>query len=65
MREIVQTNQFKTDLKKIASSGCYRMEYFLSILENLALDTPLAQKNRDHALSNNWQDHRECHIKPD
>ena len=20
---------------------------------------------RDHALSNNWQDHRDCHVKPD
>lgn len=28
-------------------------------------DEPLAAKHRDHALSNNWQDHRDCHIKPD
>jgi len=31
----------------------------------LAADTPLPQRNLDHALSGEWSDHRECHIRPD
>lgn len=31
----------------------------------LAADKPLPEKHRDHALSGNWKDHRECHLKPD
>jgi mRNA interferase YafQ len=31
----------------------------------LAEDKPLPEKNRDHALAGEWQDFRECHLKPD
>jgi mRNA interferase YafQ len=31
----------------------------------LAEDRPLPPKNHDHALGGEWQDHRECHLKPD
>jgi mRNA interferase YafQ len=31
----------------------------------LASDASLPQKCRDHALSGDWKDHRDCHIKPD
>jgi mRNA interferase YafQ len=27
--------------------------------------SPLPTSYRDHALAGNWQDHRDCHIKPD
>lgn len=23
------------------------------------------EKNKDHTLTGDWQDHRDCHIKPD
>jgi mRNA interferase YafQ len=35
------------------------------VLVALANDNELAEKHRDHALTNNWNDHRDCHIKPD
>lgn len=38
---------------------------FVEIIDALARDEPLAAKHRDHALSNNWHDHRDCHVKPD
>ena len=25
----------------------------------------MPEKYRDHALTGNWQDYRDCHIKPD
>jgi YafQ family addiction module toxin component len=28
-------------------------------------DEPLPRKFRDHALTGNWADHRDCHVRPD
>lgn len=35
------------------------------IIAKLALGESLPEKNRDHALSGNWNGYRECHILPD
>jgi mRNA interferase YafQ len=37
----------------------------ITVLKQLIADKPLAVKYKDHPLSNNWADHRDCHIKPD
>ena len=37
----------------------------VAIVSALANDQPLAEKHRDHALTGNWKDHRDCHVKPD
>lgn len=34
----------------------------IKLLEN---EIPLEAKYRQHKLSNNWNDHLECHIEPD
>ena len=65
MREIIQTSQFKRDFKKIASSGRYKKQDFLDVIHLLIQDKPLVEKYRDHTLTNDWKDYRECHIKPD
>jgi mRNA interferase YafQ len=31
----------------------------------LAKDEPLAERYRDHPLTGEWNDHRDCHLKPD
>lgn len=31
----------------------------------LATDRPLEERHRDHALTGEYQDHRDCHVKPD
>lgn len=67
MRTIKQTGQFKRDLKREAK-GVHRQVLqgeLLAIIASLANDLPLTDKHRDHALTGNWQDHRDCHIKPD
>ena len=67
MRTIERTRQFKRDYKR-ESKGRYRdvLETDLhGILIDLAGDRPLAEKRRDHALTGDWKDHRDCHIKPD
>jgi len=45
VREIVQTSQFKQDLKKIKHSGRYKIADLLSVIESLAGDKPLADKH--------------------
>ena len=36
-----------------------------SSAEALANDQPLEPRHHDHALSGEWGDHRDCHVKPD
>ena len=38
---------------------------FTEIVRAPASDELLAEKYRDHALTGDWKDHRDCHIKPD
>ena len=67
MRRIEPTSAFKRDYKREVK-GVYRTvleDDFPAILEELANDQPLAGRYRDHALTGNWKDHRDCHIKPD
>jgi mRNA interferase YafQ len=35
------------------------------VVQVLACDQPLEPRHRDHALTGDWKDHRDCHIKPD
>jgi len=67
MRTIKQSNQFKRDLKREAN-GPHRQALqsdFVAIISILANDQALAEKHRDHALTGDWKDHRDCHVKPD
>ena len=67
MRRIERTAQFKRDYKR-ETKGKYRNVLeadFLTIVKALAHDQPLADRHRDHALTGEWQDHRDCHIRPD
>ena len=67
MRTIKQSSQFKRDLKREAK-GPHRQALkndFVAIVSVLANDQPLAEKHRDHALTGDWKDHRDCHVKPD
>jgi mRNA interferase YafQ len=35
------------------------------VLQALACDQALEPRHRDHALTGDWIDHRDCHVKPD
>jgi mRNA interferase YafQ len=37
----------------------------IDVLELILVGKPLAAKYRDHPLSGDWSDHRDCHLKPD
>ena len=67
MRTIKQSGQFKRDLKREAK-GPHRQALqrdFVTVVAALANDQPLAEKYRDHALTGEWKDHRDCHVRPD
>jgi len=67
MRRIERTNAFRRDFKR-EQRGQYRRDLEALVLLTVSLladDTVLPERNHDHALSGEWQDHRECHLKPD
>ena len=67
MRRIERTSQFKRDYRREARSR-HRIsldDSLRSILVALANDQPLEPRCHDHALSGEWKDYRDCHVKPD
>jgi mRNA interferase YafQ len=37
----------------------------MEVVNLLAADAPLPRRNFDHALSGEWSDCRDCHVRPD
>jgi mRNA interferase YafQ len=67
MRRIERTSVFRRDFKREIRSG-HRAALDAIITDVVLLlseDKPLPEKNRDHSLAGDWQDCRECHLKPD
>jgi mRNA interferase YafQ len=67
MGTIERTSAFRRDFKR-EKRGQHRHDLELlvsSIVSLLAGDEPLPERNRDHALGADWQDCRECHLRPD
>lgn len=65
MREITRTAKYKSDFKRLARSGRYDVSEIMRVLDALANGKPLDRKYQDHALSGDWANHRECHVKAD
>lgn len=65
VKAIVQTSQFKQDLKRVKHSGRYMIDDLLAIVELLANNQALSEKHREHNLAGDWKGYKECHIKPD
>ena len=67
MRTIEWTGQFKRDYRR-ESKGPHRTlldDALFPVVELLANDDPLEPRLRDHPLSGEWKDYRDCHIRPD
>jgi len=61
------THQFKRDYAR-EKRGRHRLlldAVLHAVLTRLLADMPLEPRYRDHALTGNWKDCRDCHIKPD
>ena len=62
--EIIASNRFRKDLKLARKRGL-KLEKLDAVVETLANQLPLDTRYRDHALTGNHGDFRECHIEPD
>lgn len=67
MRTIKYTKHFQRDFKREKQAGRYKkLEHELLVtVKLLAADKLLPKRYYDHALTGNWTDYRDCHIKPD
>ncbi len=62
--KIHYTTQFKKDYKRIKKQN-KDLSKLKTVIEKLSSNQILEQNYRDHPLSGNWKDHRDCHIEPD
>jgi mRNA interferase YafQ len=60
------TREFLKDWRRLTHSGRYDMHRLKEAMMLLiANDAPLPPEWRDHALTGDWADHRECHVGGD
>lgn len=64
MLSLKTTSQFKKDLKKSKKQE-QDIDELQAVIKALQNGQKLDEKYRDHNLSGNWKDHRECHVAPD
>lgn len=55
---------FEKDVKRVKKRQ-KDMKKLKTVIQMLLEKKPLPERCRDHALSGNYQQHRECHIEPD
>ncbi len=67
MREVKYTTRFRRDYKreKAGRHGRDLDRALFELVTLLAEDSPVPRRHFDHALSGEWSDHRDCHLKPD
>jgi mRNA interferase YafQ len=70
MRTLRPSGRFRKDYKRETKgkSAAYVGQLdaeLIAVVLVLATDGTLDDRFRDHALSGDWKDHRDCHIRPD
>jgi mRNA interferase YafQ len=65
LRDIERTTKFKKDFKREMRSDARVSNLLVAALELLVTDAALPERLRDHALSGDWDNCRDCHLKPD
>ncbi len=60
----IYTKQFSKDIKRTVRRG-KNIEKLKTIVRILLSGTPLDPIHRDHKLSGNYEDRRDCHIEAD
>ena len=63
--KIVKTRRFKTAFKRIKQLSGFKLSVFEDVVNTLAEGKKLDKQRKDHQLTGNLQDFRECHISPD
>ncbi len=65
MYKLFTTKNFRKSLKKYRKSGTFNEEELECVVKILIAGEVLSLKYRDHKLSGDMKDFRECHIRPD
>ncbi|SLM27685.1 conserved hypothetical protein [Desulfamplus magnetovallimortis] len=58
------TTQFKKDYKRLKKQNKDLLK-LRTVIDKLSSAKLLEPIYRDHPLSGNWKNHRDCHIQPD
>ena len=64
MRNVRYTAQFKKDYKLAVKRG-YNPKELEKVIDLLKTGEPLPPIYKDHSLSSEWRNYRDCHIRPD
>jgi len=63
--EIVKTRRFKTAFKRVKQLQGFKQAVFEEVVTALAEGKKLKRERKDHQLTGNLKDFRECHLAPD
>lgn len=63
--EIVKTRRFKTAFKRVKQLKGFKQDVFEEVVTTLAEGKKLKKERKDHQLTGNLKDFRECHLAPD
>lgn len=61
---VEMTSGFKHDYKVVKKRGC-NLNLLQDVVDMLSNGETLPEKYKDHSLSGNLREYRECHIQPD
>jgi mRNA interferase YafQ len=64
-KELRRTSRFKKDYKREKKTHIDLDELLVPVVKLLLEGKALPEKLKDHPLSGDWKDHRDCHVKPD
>ena len=64
MLSVITTKKFQKDVKRVKKQG-KKLILLKEVITELTNENPLPTKFRDHKLTGNYANHRECHITPD
>lgn len=64
MRKPRDTTKFRRDVRLMVKRG-YALEKLWAVTDDLIYERPLSPPRRDHPLSGEWADCRDCHIESD
>ena len=64
MLDLRYSTKFKKDFKTCVKRG-YKMDLLQQVIDILRIPESLPPKNKDHRLTGNYNDYKECHIEPD
>ena len=65
MKDLDYTTKFRRDLKREVKTDPKLQALLEPVISDLREGKVLPEKMKDHPLSGEWKDHRDCHVKPD